>query len=391
MSKLLYRVKFCLPLVCLFFISFALADLDDYLPRDPGPTSSNYGETGLLEVPTARLMPEGSFKIGLNSSFPYEVTALSATPFSWLEATFRYTELKNQKYGPASYSGNQSLKDKAFDFKFRVLKETEILPNVVIGLRDVGGTGLFSSEYFAASKQFGPWDITAGLGWGHLGRSADIRNPLISAHESFSSRAGYSGEGGALNYKAWFSGEEIGLFWGLEYRFKRYGTRLKIEYDPSNQNQNLPPLAPVEVRSRINYGLSFPIGQWGEFSIGNQRGNVFQFSLFLKGVYGEKNLVPKFDPPPPLARPTRSQREKLNTDDRFFYRSLLRNMNKYDIYLQAATKEENKLQVTVNQNKYRSYARATGRAARVAASLAPDDVEIVEIYHLNANSEVGMC
>ena len=60
--------------------------------------SSNYGETGLLEVPTARLMPEGSFKIGLNSSFPYEVTALSATPFSWLEATFRYTELKNQKY-----------------------------------------------------------------------------------------------------------------------------------------------------------------------------------------------------------------------------------------------------------------------------------------------------
>ena len=67
------------------------ADIDDYLPRDPGPTSSNYGDTGLMEVPTARLMPEGSFKIGLNSSYPYEVTAISATPFSWLEASFRYT------------------------------------------------------------------------------------------------------------------------------------------------------------------------------------------------------------------------------------------------------------------------------------------------------------
>ena len=42
--------------------------LDDYLPKDPGPTSSNYGETGLLEIPTARLMREGSFKIGINYS-----------------------------------------------------------------------------------------------------------------------------------------------------------------------------------------------------------------------------------------------------------------------------------------------------------------------------------
>ena len=366
------------------------ADIDDYLPRDPGPTSSNYGDTGLMEVPTARLMPEGSFKIGLNSSYPYEVTAISATPFSWLEASFRYTELKNQKYGPFSYSGNQSLKDKAFDFKFRLLEETKALPSVVLGLRDVGGTGLFSSEYLAASKQFGEFDITVGLGWGHLGRTGDIRNPLLSVDDSFRSRAGYSGEGGALNYRAWFSGEDIGLFGGLEYRFKRYGTRLKIEYDTSNQSVNLPPLAPVKVRSRINYGFSFPIGQWGEFSIGNQRGNVFQFSMFLKGVYGKKNLVPKFDPPPTLARPTKSQKKMLNENDKFFYRSLLRNMNKNDIYLQAATKEQNKLKITINQNKYRSYARATGRAARVAASLAPDEVEIVEIYHLNANSEVGI-
>ena len=81
-----------------------IADIDDYLPRDPGPTSNNYGQTGLLELPTARLMEEGSFKIGLNSTYPYEVTAISATPFEWLEATFRYTEVKNQLYGPVYLS-----------------------------------------------------------------------------------------------------------------------------------------------------------------------------------------------------------------------------------------------------------------------------------------------
>ena len=91
-----------------------LADLNDYLPRDPGPTSSNYGETGLFEVPTARMMPEGSLKFGLNSSNPYEQTVISATPFSWLEATYRYTEIKNELYSPfPSFSGNQTFKDKA--------------------------------------------------------------------------------------------------------------------------------------------------------------------------------------------------------------------------------------------------------------------------------------
>ena len=95
-------------LLCLFIIFLSKpikAELDDYLPKDPGPTSSNYGDTGLLEIPTARLMPEGSFKIGINSFDPYEVTAMTATPFSWLEATFRYTELENQLYSPYPSEG----------------------------------------------------------------------------------------------------------------------------------------------------------------------------------------------------------------------------------------------------------------------------------------------
>ena len=50
-------------------------------------------------------------------------------------------------------------------------------------------------------------------------------------------------------------------------------------------------------------------------------------------------------------------------------------MNKYQVYLQAATREDNKLEITVNQNKYKSYTRATGRAARVAASLSPEEIE----------------
>ena len=66
-------------------------------------------------MPNARMMPEASLRFFSSSSFPHEFTSLTASPFNWLEATYRYVEIKNQLYGPVAYSGNQSLKDKGFD------------------------------------------------------------------------------------------------------------------------------------------------------------------------------------------------------------------------------------------------------------------------------------
>ena len=59
-------------------------------------------------------MPEASLRFGFSSSFPYEYTSLTASPFRWLEATYRYAEIKI-KIWSSSYSGNQTLKDKGFD------------------------------------------------------------------------------------------------------------------------------------------------------------------------------------------------------------------------------------------------------------------------------------
>ena len=91
--------------------------IEDYSSNPLVPTSSNYGETGLFEIPTARFMDEGTLKFGISSSYPNSFTYFAASPFSWAEAVYRYTELKNQKYGPFNYSGNQTLKDKGFDLK----------------------------------------------------------------------------------------------------------------------------------------------------------------------------------------------------------------------------------------------------------------------------------
>ena len=172
----------------MLFLSLFLrckSSLEDYYPKKLEPTSSNSGITGILEMPNARFMTEGSMKIGFSSSWPNEYTYISATPFAWLEASYKYTEQKNLKYGPSSYSGNQTLKDKGFDLKVRLLNESYYIPEVAIGWNDLAGTGRFSGEYISATKKIKNVDLTVGYGWGALGQNQNVRNPFLSINEEF--------------------------------------------------------------------------------------------------------------------------------------------------------------------------------------------------------------
>ena len=133
----------------------AYANIDNYYLYPIKSSPSNFGNTGILEIPNARFMGPANLRINFSSSYPFEYTSLTATPFSWFEATYRYAEIKNQKYGQSFYSGNQSLKDKGFDLKLLLSNEKGLFPSIAMGLRDIAGTGLFSSEYLVATKKYG--------------------------------------------------------------------------------------------------------------------------------------------------------------------------------------------------------------------------------------------
>ena len=84
--------------------------------------------------------------------------------FPWLEGTIRYTDVRTRKYSSdEDFSGDQSYKDKSFDFKVRLWEEDYSLPQVALGKRDIAGTGLFDGEYLVASKMAGPVDFTFGI------------------------------------------------------------------------------------------------------------------------------------------------------------------------------------------------------------------------------------
>ena len=86
---------------------------------------SNYGTVGLISVPNARFLNEGSLAFSWNRAQPYLRGSILAYPFSWLEASYQYTDINNQLYSDSfAFSGNQTYKDKGFDVKIRILKET---------------------------------------------------------------------------------------------------------------------------------------------------------------------------------------------------------------------------------------------------------------------------
>ena len=372
-----------------FFLSSTQlnASLEDYYPYELGPTSSNYGNTGLLEMPSARLMKEGTVKFGISASYPNEYTFLTTSPFSWLEAGYRYTEQKTRKYGPFIYSGNQTLKDKGFDIKFRVLEESFYLPSVAIGVRDMAGTGLFSGEYIVGSKKFGHLDLSVGIGWGLLGADGNIRNPLTSLHEGFKTRsASYGTEGGEFNVADWFSGERAALFGGFEYSFPKQGLSLKLEYDTSNPDLGISGPA-MEVKNRFNIGVTRSFGKFLDLGLSFERGTQVRFSFVMKGNYAEEGMVPKLETPKNVIPLDAKQKELVASDKEILYRSLNKSLKEESLFIQGATYYGNTLDVAISQQKHRSYPRAAGRTARIASALAPNDVENINIFLQNGDIE----
>jgi len=379
--KARFAIIFCSSTFCLGLE----ANIEEYYPYKVAPNASNYGNTGILEIPNARFMKEASLRFNFSSSFPNEHTSLTASPFNWLEATYRYAEIKNRKYGPAAYSGNQSFKDKGFDLKFRLLKETERMPSIAIGMRDIAGTGLFSSEYIIATKDFNNIDFSLGLGWGVLGSESNIRNPFSSLNERFSIRQKDPiGEGGEFSLNSWFSGETA-ILGGIEYDLKKYGLKFKLEYDTSNPDKNN---FVKKVKSRFNMGLSYYLSESLNLSAALERGDVFRISFNLTGNFLEDTITKPG--PKNVVKLNEEQLSRAKVNKEIIYRSLNKSLRDENIYIQAADIKEDQVSLAVASKRFYSFTRMAGRSARVTSALTPDEVERINIHSMNGDFEMAV-
>ena len=267
-------------------------------PRDYEYTPSNWGVTGLLQVPSARFAQRGKLTMSVNETFPYQKYNLILHPYDWLEGGFRYTNIRNRLYGSPSFSGSQNYKDKSFEAKIRLVKETNFWPQIALGIRDPGGNGLFSSEYLVGSKRFFNFDWTLGMAWGNMGASGDYRNPLGLISNKFDYRPETDGAmsvTGKANLTSHFRGR-ASLIGGVEYHLNDYPITLKLEFE-GNDYQSEGKQNNQRQRTRLNLGFTYQVYPSIGFSAGWERGDRAMFGVAFTPRLNNREFPKPMDPP----------------------------------------------------------------------------------------------
>ncbi|MDA9130832.1 YjbH domain-containing protein [Gammaproteobacteria bacterium] len=376
------RLQYRALLVCIFLSSHVLADPDDYIYPFKEHSFSNYGTLGLIQNPNARFLDEGSLGFSWSHNDPYLRGSLIAYPFSWLEVSYQYTDINNRLYSPfKSFSGNQSFKDKSFDTKIRLIKESQLLPQVAVGLRDLAGTGLFSSEFIVASKHLSKGlDLTMGIGWGTLTGQL-IKNPLLEISDRFATRSSVTGLGGEFNVDDYFSGP-AGYFFGFEYHVPKFrGMKIKFEYDGTNyKTENSITLSQS---NNLNFGIVFPQSKSLSYKFNFTRGNTVNFGFSYKLNLGKKNAQTTSKEKQSQIRNSNAIKIVTSRSDENLYKGSLKYLSDEKIFLQHASINDNELEVIFAQTKYRNPVIASGRALNILDQIAPNNITSFKVSEIN--------
>lgn len=350
---------------------------------DPRYTQSDFGGVGLLQTPTARMAPTGELSFNANRTDPNSRYSFSLQPLDWLEGTFRYTSVSNRPYGPKELSGSQSNKDKAVDFKIRLWKESYWAPEIALGFRDVGGTGLFSSEYFVADKRYKDLDFSLGIAWGYLGNRGDFRNPLSVLGDNFNNRRETT-SAGDVNTNMYFKGPPS-LFGGVSYQTPWAPLSIKLEYEgndykhePQNNNQIQD--------SPINIGAVYKLSDSVDLSVGWERGNTALFGITLHTNFVSRKAPTKTFDPPAQPLPTQEPVTPLTEVD---WAEVSKQLDKNAGYkVERISQRDSELTVYGEQSKYFYSAKAVGRASRILDNNANSDIQWFNLVNKRYNMPI---
>ena len=340
------------------------------------------GGTGLIQTPTARMTTEGDFTLNYSDIDQYRFWTASIQLFPWLESTVRYTDVRTRLYSPfPSFSGNQTLKDKGIDVKFRLIKESYYLPDVSVGFTDIGGTGFFSSEFVSLSKAYGPFDFHLGLGAGYLGSGGNIANPFCQLKDAFCDRpTGISGRGGKVDYNEFFKGE-TSLFGGIEYQTPLAGLSLKLEYEGNDYSRDRAGI--TLQKSKWNIGAVYSYDDW-DFSLNYQRGNTLGFNVSYKLNFNTATQV-KFDNPP---RNIENSEPATSMEDLNRHRLYNDLANEGSFILNATHQQDDEVIFYGMQLAYRDKEEATQRVGRILASELPESIKTYKLVDTIAHTPI---
>ena len=292
---------------------------------------NNHGVIGLINMPTARFYDEQSHGLTIYDGTPDQKITLSSSPYDWLEASLFYTNIQGLPYPGYEY---QDYKDKGFNVKLR-LKEQGNFPAVAIGVMDIAGTGLYSSEYIITSYGINNIDMHFGLGWGTLNGSKDtIKNPLGYISDNFKNRPTETeGQGGQFQPSRYFSGQTASPFYGVSYALNDR-TLFKIEKDTTLTTDTLDY---KKAKSNYSVGIDYALNENFVVGFSVERGSTASLKFIYKN--SPKTSYQKYK--------YQNQEQNINNEDQ--YQNLITNLERNGIGVNKVIETANSIGLELTQ------------------------------------------
>lgn len=353
------------------------------LDQPIAPALNFYGSPGLIDMPSAEMLPDGQFTTTVSyfgGQTRFTMT-FQATP--WMSGSFRYSGIQNWNLG-----GFATYYDRGFDLRFRLKQEDRIWPEITMGLQDFAGTGVYAGEYFVATKNFalpplgnrtrpGRLKLTGGIGWGRLGSYNSLG--------STGARAAYdpNSTGGEPSFDQWFRGP-FALFGGIEYRPDDRWT-FKAEYSSDRYVTETQTTNVFDWKSPFNFGVEYqwtPRTRLGAYYLyGSELGISAQIQLNPKYPVTPEQVIPAPVPvprrPAPQTTPVAwntgwSQSREAVTGLAARLQPILAADG---LILESLDVTAHVAELRFRNQRFHSYANAVGRAARALARVMPASVE----------------
>jgi len=303
--------------------------------------ASTIGQTGLINMPDARVAPDGTLRFGYSFAEPYPTLWTSVTMLPRLELSARYTRVMGYPE-PTFGSTYGDFKDKAFDGKFVLVEEGGWLPQLAIGAQDFLGTKVFPAGYLVANKRLGDFDFTLGYG-----------NQRID-----------------------------GLFGGMRYRPKALENWAFVaEYDANDYSRD--PGAAQSGAASIKKGPGAAVEYtWGwltgQLAYTRDKPAVM---AYMAVPLSQRDFIPKTDEPLPYTRitPRPTKEQWLESDEH--RERLMRALVEQDFRSVRITYTHDRIEVSLTNTRISRLSRAVGRAARTILLLSPVGTREIKITY----------
>jgi len=352
-------------------LSAFLAPISFFLiPATADNNTANYaGNTGILETPNARIMPDWSMRMFINQDKPYTYYGFAGTPLPFLEGNFHMTQVD----GIAGFSdsdGYGDYKDKSLSFKLLLQEERDFLPSVVFGGEDIWGTGLYTSKYIVLSKEIAYFDLSAGYAKGRLAGQKVVKSGLNSESTDNTAFA-------FMRELDWGAGEPFGsAVFSATPKLS-----LMAEYSPINyRNDPVNPFLNGDrydlPDSKINYGAKYALSDNSNLILSFQRGNQISFGYSYQFGFSRNAMFPHL-PDPKWKADEEKLKEYENLDEIQLSDKLSKEVAAEKLSNVQTSVNENKIWTEFDNPRYDSDLKAVGRAISTIDEVAPKNYDTI--------------